>query len=194
MALLKYLKKSDSVPNPEGPLSSRVPASTIAASNKEVRSLLAKNKSERKHGRYSVYTEQEKAKIAKRAAEMGVTSTIRHFKTEFIDRLLKESTVCTWQDQYVKELDLRLKLGKDIKIESQKRGHPTLLGKEMDKELQEYNIKSLRESNAIINVPIVMAAAEGIVKDHHSNLLVCNGGHINGKKLLSSVRVFQKTC
>ena len=48
----------------------------------------------------------------------------------------------------------------------------------MDKEAQEY-VKNLRESGAVINSAIVRAAAEGIVKNHDSNLLQCNGGHIN---------------
>ena len=39
-------------------------------------------------------------------------------------------------------------------------------------------MKSLREAGAVINSAIVMAVAEGIVKNHDSNLLKCNGGHI----------------
>ena len=40
----------------------------------------------------------------------------------------------------------------------------------MEKEVQEY-VKNLREGEAVINSAIVMAAAEGIVKNHDSNLL-----------------------
>ena len=39
-------------------------------------------------------------------------------------------------------------------------------------------MKNLREAGAVINSGIVRAAAEGIVKNHDSNLLQCNGGHI----------------
>jgi hypothetical protein len=63
------------------------------------------------------------------------------------------------------------------KLESAKRGHPLLLGPQLDKEAQEYII-NLREAGGVINSAIVMAAAEGIVKNFDSNLLECNGGHI----------------
>ena len=43
-------------------------------------------------------------------------------------------------------------------------------------------IKALRESGAVINTAIVRAAAEGIVKAEDSNLLKCNGGHIECTK------------
>ena len=62
----------------------------------------------------------------------------------------------------------------DIKaLESMRRGQPLLVGNELDKRLQEY-IKSLRECGAVVNTHIVMAAAEGIVKSHDSNLLLSN--------------------
>ena len=41
-----------------------------------------------KRGPYKDYTAEEKAKVAKRAAECGVTSTIRYFAAEFADRPL----------------------------------------------------------------------------------------------------------
>ena len=63
------------------------------------------------------------------------------------------------------------------KLESARRGHPLLLGAVLDKEVQDY-VKNLREAGAVINSAIVRAAAEGIVKNHDSNLLQCNGGHI----------------
>ena len=40
----------------------------------------------------------------------------------------------------------------------------------MEKEVQEY-VKNLREGGAVINSAIVMAAVEGVVKNHDSNLL-----------------------
>ena len=39
-------------------------------------------------------------------------------------------------------------------------------------------MKNLRDAGGVINSAIVRAAAEGIVKNHDSNLLLCNGGHI----------------
>jgi len=51
----------------------------------------------------------------------------------------------------------------------------------MDRQLQE-DIKCLREAKAVINSAIVISAAEGIVKNHDSNLLESNGGHIKCTK------------
>ncbi len=93
-----YFKKDSVLPNPHGPLSTRVPPSAIATASKEVKPLLdatKDNASRASRGKYAVYSDEEKIKIAKRAAEMGVTNTIRHLKKKFEDRPLKESTVRT---------------------------------------------------------------------------------------------------
>ena len=50
------------------------------------------------------------------------------------------------------------------------------MGAVLDKELQEC-VQNVR-AGAVINMTIVMAAAEGIVKNSDSNLLQCDGGHI----------------
>ena len=188
MALLKYFKKSTVLPNPEGRLSDHMPAAAIVSANKQVADLVVlqtdeANQSEckKKRGHYLSYTDEEKLKIGKRAAEFGVTNTMRHFKKQFSDRPLKESTVRTWMNAYKTELARRVKLDEQSltieKLPSKKRGHPYLLGEEMDRQLQEY-IKSLREAKAVINSAIVISAAEGIVKGTNSSLLEVNGGHI----------------
>ena len=56
-----------------------------------------------------------------------------------------------------------------------------MLGKEMDKQLQEY-VKSLREVKTVVNSSIVVSAPVGIVKSHDSGLLESNGGHIKCTK------------
>ena len=95
-------------------MSARVPSSAIAEANKRVRPLLVEtgstSKQARKRGEYLVYTDEEKLKIGKRAAEMGVTSTLKFFEKDFTDRPLKESTVRTWATKYKKELALRSNL------------------------------------------------------------------------------------
>ena len=57
MALLKYFQKTSALPNPNGPLSSHVPPSSIASANKEVKPLVdtcpAKGR-----GKYSVDEEK----------------------------------------------------------------------------------------------------------------------------------------
>ena len=88
------------------PLSSEIPPSAIEAANQEVRPVLQDEAAgkRQKHGHYKSYTADEKARIAKRAAECGVTSTVRHFAAEFADRPLSEGTVHVWVKQYKQEL------------------------------------------------------------------------------------------
>ena len=63
------------------------------------------------------------------------------------------------------------------KLESKKRGRPFLLGNLLDEQVQSY-VLALRDAGAVINTAIVMAEATGIVQNHNSRLLKCNGGHI----------------
>ena len=145
MALFKYFKKATSLPNPEGPLSDRMPPAAIYSPNKEVQDLVIKgdhsnsSSHSRKRGPYLSYTEEEKARIAKRAAEFGVTNTLRYFNKEFVNRPLKESTVRTWMTVYKKELASRVKLGAESfkieKLKTKKRGHPYWLGEEIYRQL-----------------------------------------------------------
>ena len=165
-------------------MSARIPSSAIAEANKRVQPLVVEtgstSKKTGKRGHYLVYTDEEKLKIRKRAAEMGVIRTLKFFEKDFANRPLKESTVRTWATKYRKDLALRSKFGKDMeitKLESAPTGPPLLLGKEMGLQVQEY-VKSLRESGGGVNSRIVMAGAEGIVKSYDSNLLQENGGHI----------------
>ena len=187
MALLKYFKKASVLPSPDGPLSDHMPSARIAAANKEVQKImnLVEDDSTSKRGSYTKYSNEERTRVAKRASEMGVTSTIRFFKKDFPDRPLKESTVRTWKKQYELQLKARIISGRSTNLTKMepraKRGCPFLLGVCMDKELQMY-ITTLRGAGCVINSAIVMGAAEGIVKKHNSNLLATNGGHIEINK------------
>ena len=129
-----------------------------------------------------MFTEEGKATITKRAAELGVTNAIRYFKMKFTDRELKESTVRLWANRYKKELASRRKQGREdmtvTKLESKKRGHPLMLGEELDKQVQMY-IRTLGSKGCPINTAIVMAS---IVKNHDSKLLCFHGGHIDINK------------
>ncbi len=72
------------------------PSSSIVSANKEVENPLDGDKKPRR-GQYTKYSDEEKAKVAKRASEMGVTSSLRFSKKEFSGRPLKESTIRTWK-------------------------------------------------------------------------------------------------
>lgn len=139
MALLKYFKKSSLLPNPEGPLSDQVPSKAILSANKEVEKLVVSEDSPvlptGKQGQYLSYTDEEKAKITKRAAEFGVINTLNFFSKEYSDHPLKESTVRTWMMKYKKELAIRVKSGESTSIKTLKRkrrGHSYLLGEDME--------------------------------------------------------------
>ena len=171
------------------------PASAIVAANEEVK-VISTDASEEdsaffflttedsacssRRGAYEHFTPKEKARIGKRAAEHGVTATVRFFSKAFPGRPLKESSVRTWK-KYEVELAKNKKAGKDVAVKElvdKKRGRPLLLGSELDKQVQAY-LTTLRTNGAVINTAIAMACGEGIVKSHDSNLLECNGGHIS---------------
>ena len=62
------------------------------------------------------------------------------------------------------------------KIDTKPRGRPLLLG-ELDSDVQTY-IKALRKAGTPVSVPIVLAAAEGVVTARDRSLLLEYGGHI----------------
>ena len=90
--ILKYFKKEEStqLPDPEGPLSIKIPSSSIVSANKHVEPLLRATTEEScKRGQYDSFSEEEKAKIAKSACEIGVTNTIRKLSKYYPDKMLK---------------------------------------------------------------------------------------------------------
>lgn len=186
MALLRYFKRDDSkavLPNPEGPLSSSMPSSRIKAANDLVEPLVTKQDS-RSRGRYECFTEEEKALIGKRACEVGVTNAIRALSARYPEKKLKESSVRTWMNKYKKELVARKKSGKSmdiVRLERKKMGRPLLLNEKLDQEVQAY-LRALREKGAVVNSAIVIACAEGVVKNVDSNLLLINGGYVSFSK------------
>ena len=96
MAIYQYFKQVTDLPSSMSPLSSSIPAKSMSFAHKQVKWVLKlKARQGTKQVSYSVYTEKEMAKISKRAAETGVSRTIKHFSKEFQDIPLKESTVHT---------------------------------------------------------------------------------------------------
>ena len=127
MALYKYFSRanSSSLPDPSGPLSAKMPSSSISAANKMVQPILDRLKdgatsttTRKKHGHYKHFSAEEKARIAKRAAECGVINTVRYYSKEFSDQSLSECTVRTWVKQYKSELRSRKQDSKDMTIKT----------------------------------------------------------------------------
>ncbi len=136
--------------------------------------------SKSKRGLYEKYTAEDRARIGKKAAIDGIASAMRYFSTRGYTSL-KESSVRSWKQQYLKEISNLKREGKDTSvkaIESKKRGRPLKLGEELDKQVRAY-LKAFRENGAVVNAAIAMACAQGVIKAHDSNLLECNGGHIS---------------
>ena len=98
--LLKYFKRIEPskekkiqsvLPKPDGPLALSMPSSAIEAANSAVREILTnkpidedsptpcKITSKAVRGTYQIFSDKEKAELARRAAEQGITSTIRYF-------------------------------------------------------------------------------------------------------------------
>ena len=194
----KYLKgldkekptKIDTVlPKPDGTLSSVMPMSSIESANVAVKKVMltASRVTEddeidgcKRRGTYQHFTSKERLELGKRAAELGIKSTVRYFTTKpGEERTLSPSTLFAWKEKYWYELKQR-RSDEDPSVNelpSKKRGRPLLLGSELDERVQLF-LKQLRANGAVINTAIVMATAEGIIQNEDSNLLAKNGGTI----------------
>ena len=73
MALYRYFQPAaDSLPDPKGPLSTKLTSSTIREANEAVRS--AATKPSAKRGSYAKFTPEEQAEVAKYASMHGITA------------------------------------------------------------------------------------------------------------------------
>ena len=68
-----------------------------------------------KRDSYLKVTSEQKAIVAKYAAEHGVARVIRRFSKEF-GSTLKESTIRGWKKAYLRQLHVRKKSGDNIAI------------------------------------------------------------------------------
>ena len=128
-----------------------------------------------KRGWYVKVSPELKFQIGKHAAENGVAATMRFYAKKFV---LKESSRRTWRNTYTRELHSKKDDITALKcLPEKKRGRPYLLGEELHKQVRAY-VASLRANGAVVNTAIVLSCAEGIIKNHDSNLLASNGGHI----------------
>ena len=124
-------------------------------------------------------TPQQKATIAKYAAEHGVNA-IRRFKKDFPDDLLKENTIRGWKKTYLLELQSRRKAGKDLAVKelpNKNAGRPLMLGEALDGQVQAY-LTELGRVGGVVNRVIAIASARGIVRKKDSRMLAENGGYV----------------
>ena len=100
-SLLNYfsvVSKSSPVPDPNGPLSKTMSPSTIATVNAKVGPIVEKHDTtninkESERGPYLHLTPAQKYQVGKRAAETGVTKTLRYYAKNYPTIPLKETLV-----------------------------------------------------------------------------------------------------
>ena len=233
MSILKYLKplpktSDDNLPDPNGALSATVPPLAIMKANEEVSkiqeqqqdmtrgtsvSCTSKGRSDSK--KYLILTPAQRFKVGKRAAQHGVTASLRYFAKKYPNLPLKETSVRRLKNLYQAEMKKKVTeaiaastlssavapcaAGDVQELPRMKTGRPLLLPDKLDGQVQDY-IKELRKRGASVSTAVVVATARGIVLNKDANLLYSNGGGIKltdewAKSLLSRMGyVKRKAC
>ena len=166
------------LPSPSGLLKKQLDSAVIEEANKEVSKLITSAGG--KHLPYLKVTPYQKATIAKYVAKHGIVNSIQHFKKDFPEEALKESTIRGWKKTYLLELQSRKRAGEDLSIKelpTKKIGRSLMLGKDLDKQMQAY-LKELGRIGGVVNAVIAMASAKKIVRKKDSRMLAENGGHV----------------
>ena len=170
MALYKYLKKTIS----NGACSSKTVDSGLFSPEIEEEIRKVQGKSGKKRGGYTRLSQEDKAKVAKYASENGISKARKYFK----EMNLKETSVRDWKKAYEKALKSKCASSTPgeasvvIKtLPSKQRGRPPLLGKKMDKELQEL-ILAMHARGASISTIVVVAIGRGLQLKHTDSIPV----------------------
>ena len=179
MLLLKYLKvipKSSrdqeypNLPDPTGPLSVKIPIATV---NAKVITAIKRSTANGKRGPYTHLIPEQKYRIGKRAAEFGVTSTLRHYSKTFPDLSLKETYMHRFKNQYQCTIKEQVKSGESGNIKAlptKTMGRPLLIGEEADGQVREY-VRFLRQRGSAVDTSVVIAIGESVLESIDANLL-----------------------
>ena len=122
-------------------------------------------KHEGKRSSYSKIFGEQKALIAKYAAENRIMAVLAHFAKDFPNGLLKESTVKGWRKEYLNKLAKKKRSGKILLVKSlpcANKGRPLMLGSTLDRQVQAY-LKATYKAGGVVNSEVAIAAAMGIV-------------------------------
>ena len=179
MALLKYLKPVDGLPDPKGSLTAAMSSAAIAEANKEVQKAIRAASGTSKRGPYFKMDSSLRCEIAKYAGYHGAAESARNFSRK-LDRCLSVSTVKSIKKSYVEELRKRARTddGDEIMIlPVKKRGRKLLLGQDLDQMVQLY-LRKVRDGGGAVSARIVMAAARGILLKCNRSLLAEFGGPV----------------
>ena len=190
---LKNQKKplSSHLPDPNGPLSQKIPSSGIASANACVSRLPivdsdtgegSSTSTPFTRGSYVVLTLAQKFEISKRAAE---NRAIRYYAKRFPETPFKEMSVRRFKNNSQDELKKSIHSSSDSptvkELIPKKRRRSLLIGEELDEQVRDY-IKELRREGVVINCDVATAVDTGIVMNSDANLLIANSGHIDRTK------------
>ena len=176
------MKQKPDLPDPSGPLSQAVPPTAIAAANVKVAEALndaeVKKSASRARGTYSFLTSAQKYEVGKRAAEHGITATIRYYGKKYPDLALKESSVHRFKNAYQERIKLNFhclgatgleSAGFAKELPNKKTGRPLATGEEIDQQIQHY-LTDLRKRGCIVNTSVAIAVGEGILLSKNQSL------------------------
>jgi len=157
------------LPDPRGPLSSKMLPSTIAAVNVKVMHVInasdhgsSKFKSTgKKRGVYNKYTPEFKAKIARYAIENSNCQAARKLSTT--DKVIDKSSVRGWATTYNKEEESRQRSFYNTFASCSKTWSAITSGDTLDSEVKSY-IRSVCEGGRLVTTEITMAAARAILE------------------------------
>ncbi len=175
MSILSYFTAHSCLPDSRGTLSRSIPSSAIAAANREMQRI-SKEKQPEIKGPYQKYTPEKRAEVGRHAVANEVMRAVRKYLKEYEG--INESTVRSFKRLYIEEVSKKRRAGESqivCKLPSKKRGRPVLLGKRLDDIVQEY-ILNVRAAGGTINIAIVIAGAQGLVKSVNRTMLAEYGG------------------
>ena len=69
-----------------------------------------------KRGPYEHFDDEERAQIGRCAANHGVAAAVRHYQKLFPTRKVKESSVYTWKNNYLRDLQIRKEEGREMVV------------------------------------------------------------------------------
>ena len=158
MALYRYLRPKDNLPDPNGSLSLSIPSRNISAINREV--YRDQDSGKKRRGPYRKYSPEERFEFGRHTSLHGITAASRHFSLRF-KRTVGISTVQSIRKDYVNNLRRKrtnLDENDAAVLPLKKRGRSVLLGRELDDKVQAYLMK-IREAGGAVSARIAMATA-----------------------------------
>ena len=177
MALYRYLRPKDNLPDPNGSLSLSIPSRNISVINREV--YRDQDSVKNRRGPYRKYSPEERFDIGRHASLHGITVASRHFSLRF-KRTVGISTVQSVRKDYVNNLR-RKRTNPDENdaavLPLKKRGRSVLLGRELDDKVQAYLMK-ICEAGGAVSARIAMATARGVLLTYDKTKLEEFGGSI----------------